>query len=103
MNFSPAYITALLVNPLRYLYSKCSHEELRWDPDVKITGLEIDSINNFHKIAIQEKPRILISRGQYIVLGSGLTANMAESKNVKEAAGLKDRIKFILIEGLFIH
>ncbi|MFI4962817.1 MAG: hypothetical protein ACHP6H_03055, partial [Legionellales bacterium] len=88
MYFSPAYLSSLIVEPLRYYYGNYAPDDLTWNSDPKLSKIEIDTINNFNKIAIQSKPRILISRGGYIIDATGLTDNMAEGTSTKEN-GLK--------------
>ena len=98
MYFSPAYISSLIVEPLRFYFSSYGPSDLFWDPDPKISTIEIDTINNFNKIAIQNKPRILISRGGYMINPTGLTDNMAEGTSSR-ANGLKSEKRFLLVEG----
>lgn len=100
MIFSPAYLSALLVLPLRYLFENFAPEDLRWSDDPKISMLEIDTINNFNKIAIQTKPRILISRGQYDVSPVGLTDNLAEGVGVFAGKGRRQSKNMFLIRGV---
>ena len=87
MNFSPEYLSTLIIRPLRYLFANYAPEELRWTDDPKTTGIEIDTINNFHKKSIQQKPRILVSRGQYSVNPVGLTDNLAEGVGMLASKG----------------
>ena len=98
MYFSPAYISSLIVEPLRYYFSNYVSDELKWNEDPKISGIEIDTINNFNKIAIQAKPRILISRGGYIISPTGLTDNMAEATSTRDF-GKKSEKRFLLVSG----
>ena len=100
MYFSPAFLTTLIVEPLRYLYANYGPEELLWSADDKISTIEIDSINNFNKKALQAKPRILIGRGQYSINPTGLTDNMAYSPDSRTLKGLKDNTNFLLINGV---
>jgi hypothetical protein len=99
MQFSPAFLSSLIVDPLRYLYRNYS-EEFMWDPDEKKSLIEIDTINNFNKIAIQVKPRILLGRGQYSINPTGLTDNLAESPDSRTLRGLKMNTNFLLIQGV---
>ena len=100
MYFSPAFLTSLIVDPLRYLYTHYGPEELLWDADDKISTIEIDTINNFNKVKIQAKPRILLSRGQYSINPTGLTDNMAQSPDSRTLLGLKDNTNFLLVQGV---
>jgi len=98
MYFSPAYISSLIVQPLRYLYANYGTPDLIWDEDPKISTIEIDTINNFNKLAIQNKPRILISRGSYVIAPTGLTDNMAEATSSRNP-GIKSEKRFLLVSG----
>jgi hypothetical protein len=98
MYFSPAYISSLIVEPLRFYFANYGPPDLVWDPDPKIATIEIDTINNFNKIAIQFKPRILVSRGGYVISPTGLTDNMAEATSSR-ALGLKSEKRFLLVAG----
>ena len=100
MLFSPAYISNLIVRPLRYFFENHAPEELRWDQDDKKSCIEIDTINNFNKVKVQAKPRILVSRGQYSVNPVGLTDNLAEGRGIYSAKGSKDNINMCSIQGV---
>lgn len=100
MHFSPAFLSALIVDPLRYLYASYAPQELSWSPDPLTSEIEIDTINNFNKQVIQAKPRILISRGQYSINPTGLTDNLAYSPDSRTLKGLKDNTNFLLINGV---
>lgn len=98
--FSPAFLSALIIEPLRYLYANYSPEELTWSPDEKTSMIEIDTINNFNKKPIQAKPRILLGRGQYSINPTGLTDNLAQSPDSRTLLGLKKNTNFFLIQGV---
>src|SRR6266581_4410506 len=100
MIFSPAYISALIVRPIRFFFEFHSPLDVRWSEDPKVSSIEVDTINNFNKIAIQAKPRVLVSRGSYSIRPVGLTDNLAETKGIKELKGATDRINMVLIEGM---
>jgi hypothetical protein len=99
MNFSPEYLALYIIRPLRYLFEHSAPQELRWTDDPKTSGIEIDSINNFHKIAVQKKPRILVSRGQYQVAPVGLSDNMAQAKGIWENRGHREAEFMFMIQG----
>lgn len=100
MLFSPAYLSTLIVRPLRYFFENHAPEELRWSEDPKDSQIEIDTINNFNKKTISTKPRILISRGQYSVNPVGLTDNLAQGKGIYAAKGSKDSVNMVTIQGV---
>jgi hypothetical protein len=98
MYFSPAYLSSLIVEPLRYYFANYAPDDLKWNEDPKLSNLEIDTINNFNKILIQAKPRILISRGGYTISPTGLSDNMAEA-NSSRSIGKKSEKRFLLVAG----
>jgi hypothetical protein len=100
MNFSPEYLSTLLVRPLRYLFQHYAPDELKWTDDPKTTGVEIDTINNFNKKPIQQKPRILVSRGQYSVEPVGLTDNLAQGRGIYANKGLRENKNMFFIKGI---
>jgi hypothetical protein len=100
MIFSPAYLSALLVKPLRYFFENFAPEDLRWTNDPLTSMIEIDTINNFNKQDIQTKPRILVSRGQYSIDPVGLTDNLAEGVGVYASRGLRKSTNMYFIRGV---
>jgi hypothetical protein len=99
MDFSPGYISALIVQPLRYLFNRYADEDISWNSDPKISNIEIDTINNYNKIAIQAKPRILISRGEYSIRTMGLSDGMAEATSTR-ATGPNVSRRFMMVGGM---
>lgn len=98
MRFSPSYLSSLIVEPLRFYYHAYGPADLTWDADPKISNIEIDTINNFNKIAIQSKPRILVSRGGYSIASTGLTDNLAFGTSTR-AAGISSERKILFASG----
>ena len=98
MYFSPTYISSLIVEPLRFFFANFVSSDLTWDLDPKVSNIEIDTINNFNKIAIQAKPRILVSRGACTVKPIGLSDNLAEPIPTKYK-GDTNEIKFLVAYG----
>ncbi len=96
--FSGGFLASLVIAALRYFFQTYG-QDLAWNSDPTKSGIEIDTVNNFHDVTIGPKPRILIDRGQYGMSSSGLTDNMAEQKNVGLTKGLTDRINFVLYTG----
>jgi hypothetical protein len=98
MYFSPAYISSLITDPLRYLFSRYAPNDLIWDEDPLKSLIEIDTINNYNKEAIQTKPRVLVSRGGYMISSSGLSNNMVEGTDSR-AGGPKIERKALYVSG----
>lgn len=86
---SPAYLSSLIVEPLRWFFERHVSEDITWSPTPELSGIEIDTINNFNKIKIQAKPRLLISRGGYSISGVGISDNLLSGKDFSETRGLK--------------
>jgi hypothetical protein len=99
MRFSPLLVPNLIILPLRYFFNSYPVNDLYWDQDVKKSKMDIGHINDYNKIALQTKPRILVNRGNYVISGTGLSENLAQAKTMAESKGLEDRINMVLIEG----
>lgn len=100
MQFSPLTTPALILGPLRYFFSTYGGQnKLAWSDDPKQSDLEIDYLNNLHKIPLQQRPRILVDRGSYRMDKTGVTDNMAQAKSLHQTQGLDERINFILYTG----
>jgi len=99
MRFSPALISSILIYPLRVFFSNYAGPDLKFDIDPKNSKIEIDSLNNLNKEAIQPKPRILVNRGTYTVDRVGMSNNLAEGKSPIETKGLKDSVNMVMITG----
>lgn len=100
MIFSPRYLSSLIIKPTRFFFENFAPVDLRWSQDPKESQIEIDTINNFNKIKIQAKPRILVSRGQYSVNPVGLTDNLAESRGVYALKGSTNVANMVLVNGM---
>ena len=98
MRFSPGFISSLIVSPLRYYFARYAGD-LVWTQDENTSTIEIDTINNFNKIGIQNKPRILISRGGYSISSSGLSDSMAEG-TPPSFRGVKTEKRFMMATGM---
>lgn len=96
--FSPTYLSTLIVDPLRYMFRNYS-ENYKWDVDKEKTGIEIDTINNFHKVAIGFKPRIVVGRGQYSINPTGLSDSLSSGSPFRETLGLRDEKYMAMIQG----
>lgn len=101
MIFSPVLLGSLIVEPLRYFFSQAPKTEngLYWDADEKISNMEIGTVNDFHKIPLQKKPRILINRGNYVITKSGLTDNLTQAAGIVANKGAMDRKNMVWVNG----
>lgn len=103
MVFNPLLVSALIVNPLRYFFANyASKVELQWDPDPKKSQIEIGTVNDFNTIPLEQKPRVLIDRGNYQIQKTGLTDNMMSAPGVKESLGLMHRTNMVFIQGMMV-
>jgi hypothetical protein len=100
MRFSPLLITDLIVKPLRYFFANyTSKSNLLWDDDEKKRTIEVGTINDYHAIKLEAKPRVLVGRASYTINKTGLTDNLAESRSIEELKGVSDRANLVYIQG----
>ena len=100
MRFNPLLVSSLIVDPLRYFFSNyTSGQNLVWSANDKISTIEIGTVNDFNTIILQQKPRVLVNRGNYQVNKTSLTDNMMESPGVKESLGAMKRRNLVFING----
>lgn len=99
MRFSPNFLETLLLRPLRYFFTLYGGADLKYDEDPNLSGIEIGSVNDFHKNPMEFKPRIIIDRGPYGISLPGLSDGMAERKSVAETKGLDNRINMVFYQG----
>lgn len=100
MIFSPVNLSELILQPLRYYFSQYTEQStFFWDADEKKRTIELDYMNNLHKIPFNERPRVLVDRGAYNVGKFSLTDNMSSAKTMNQTMGLHDIENFILYSG----
>ena len=101
MIFSPIILPSLIIEPLRYFFSTYgAPNKLVWDVDEKKRTVDIGHLNDYFKIALEERPRILVDRGGFRISGVGITDSMAEQKTMAETRGLKDRVSMAMYSGV---
>jgi hypothetical protein len=101
MRFSPLLVSSLIVNPLRYFFANYSGQlGLTWNADEKISTIEIGTVNDYNKIALESRPRIMVNRGTYRISKTGLTDSMAESPDIYKAMGKSERTNLVFIDGV---
>lgn len=101
LKFSPLLISALIEKPLKYFFKNVGGQyDLLWDEDEKKSQIDITSINNYNNPQrIENRPRIVVSRGGYGVRKTALSNNMAEAPGIKENLGKSDRTNIVFVEG----
>lgn len=98
--FSPAFLAAATIWPLRYFFSMYGAPvNLQWTSDPTTSQILIDTANNFHLVPIGTQPRVLVDRGGYQVNPTGLTDDLAEALPVDQTKGLTNRTNFTLYAG----
>lgn len=101
MQFNNAIIAPLIIAPLRYhfaTYTKASN--IYWDEDEKKRTIDIGESFDFNKVALQEKPRIIVARGSYGITKTGLTDNLAQqARPYRDTGGRKDYINMLIYNG----
>lgn len=100
MRFSPLLVTSLIIKPLKYFFTNYAKQAgLVWDEDAEKRSIDIGTVNDYHSIKLEARPRILVGRSTYQINKTGLTDNMAQSKSVEELKGKSDRINMVYING----
>jgi hypothetical protein len=98
--FSPVDLGALILEPLRYFFNTYTDPStFFWDADEKKRTVELEYVNNLHKITYNERPRVLVDRGPYQVGKTSITDNMSAGKSLSETFGLRDIENFIMYSG----
>ena len=98
--FSPVDLSSLILGPLRYFFSTyTSPTSFYWNIDEKQRTVELDYMNNMHKITFNERPRVLVDRGSYSVNKFALTDNLASAQTMNQTFGLTNRQNFIIYQG----
>lgn len=99
MRFSPLLISNSIIHPLRYFFSNYATVDLKYNNDEKISLIDISVINDFHKSSLEQKPRILVSRGSFVITQTGLTDNLAAGKTLFQTKGIQDNTNMVFING----
>lgn len=100
MQFSTGVIAQLIIEPLRYFFTSYGQSSnLVWNPDEKLRTLDISESFDENKIPLQNKPRIIVSRGGFSVEKTGLTDNLAESRSIGDTLGIKDYTNLLFYSG----
>lgn len=100
MQFYNGVVAPSIIAPLRYYFARYSQgTNLYWDEDEKKRTMEIAEAFDFNKVPLQEKPRVLVTRGSYMMTKVGLTDNLAEAKPFSETKGLQDFTNMIIYSG----
>lgn len=88
------------MEPLKVFFNEYGDRlGFKWDEDEKKRTLDIGRVYDFNNIALEEKPRILVSRGTYRIAKTSLTDNMAKSVNKDWQVGLDSRENLVFIDG----
>lgn len=101
LQFSNGLIAPLIVSPLRYyfgIYTK-DNTNIYWNEDEKERTVDIGEAYDFNKIPLQEKPRVIVTRGAYIIEKVGLTDNLVQAKPLSETRGNKDYKNMVFYRG----
>lgn len=100
MQFSPLLVASSILEPLRYYFSAYGKSgTFLWDADEKKRTVEISDVYDFNKIAFQERPRLLVNRGNYTINKVGLSDNLAEGIRFSDNKGLKKDTHMLLYTG----
>lgn len=100
MQFYSGIIAPLIIGPLRYYFSNYTRQtNIYWDEDEKLRTIDIGESFDFNKVSLQQKPRIIVTRGAYGISKVGITDNLAQSRPMNETGGRKDYINMVLYQG----
>lgn len=100
MEFSNILLAPRVIVPLRYYFSRYSQgSAFVWNEDEKKRTMDIGETFDFNKVAVQEKPRVLVGVGPYNIAKVGLTDNLAEAQPLNETLGRRDFTNFLLYSG----
>lgn len=102
MKFTNGLIVPLIVEPLRYFFSTYTKDttNMYWDPDETKRTIDIGEYYDFNKIPLEEKPRVLVTRGTYQINKTGITDNLAEAPSLGDSGGKKLHTNFLLYQGM---
>jgi hypothetical protein len=101
MKFTPVDIAHLIIAPLRYYFKTYTFpQNFVWNEDPNLRTVEIAEVNDFHKITLNERPRILVDRGSYQINKTGLSDNLAWGARMKDTQGLQKKVNFLLYTGM---
>lgn len=101
MNFSIGYVAPAIILPLRYYFSTYTNgANLLWTEDDNTRTIDIEESYDFNKTSIQEKPRIVVTRGSFGVQKTGITENLAEARPIAQVGGIGEATNFIMYQGM---
>lgn len=100
MNFSIGAIAQAIIQPLRYHFAKYGQSaNLMWSENDTERTIDIFEAFDGNRLPMQNRPRIVISRGSFSAGKVGLTDNMAEAKPFSQTRGNKDITNFTIYQG----
>lgn len=100
MQFSIGSITPTIIIPLRYYFSKYAGDaNLVWNDDPLKRTMEIYEAFDLNRTPLQEKPRVVVSRGAFNAGKSGVSDNLSEAKSFSTTRGNKDFTNFVMYQG----
>lgn len=98
--FSPLLVTASILEPLRYFFSAYGDPtQFTWSEDERKRTVDIADVHDYNKVPLQERPRILVSRGNYNISKIGLSDNLSEGLPFGMNRGLKQNKHMLLYSG----
>lgn len=100
MQFYNGIIAPLIIEPLRYYFSNNTADtNLVWHIDEKKRTVDIGESFDFNKVAIQEKPRVIVTRGSYQIAKTSVTDNLAEARPLTETNGERFYTNMVMYTG----
>jgi len=100
MNFSTGSVAPAIILPLRYYFSRYSSgANLVWNEDEQKRTMDIYEAFDANRTPLQEKPRIVVSRGAFNAGKTGLSDNLAEGKQFSLTRGNKALTNMTIYQG----
>jgi hypothetical protein len=98
--FSPFMLRATFLDTLVYFFSRTPMQELRYSVDPEQTKIVIDTTDNKNSgELVQNKPRILVNTGGYMISRMGLTDSLAERNPDAPYVGAIDNRNIVMVRG----
>lgn len=98
--FSIGAVAQAIIVPLRYYFSTYSSPaNLIWNADEKLRTIDIFESQDLNRVPLDEKPRIVVSRGGFSIAGTGLSNNLSSGISFGTDRGNQRDTKMIMYQG----
>jgi hypothetical protein len=98
--FSVGAIAQAIIVPLRYYFSTYSSAaNFIWNEDEKLRTMDIFESQDLTRIALGEKPRVVVTRGSFGVSGTGLSNNLSGGVSFGAQKGNRSDTNMVMYQG----